>query len=191
MSDIRLCYNYNLSMVDYNIVNFDLETDSDLETAFFVSLFTWRAADPSWIGFGNDTYRRGWWGDQFRDWPIGSRLWLLLRAKKIPLTLQQANSYCLEALKWATDNKVVTNLTVNCEWDLVKLDTMNISIIVSKPQQASNTQQTYNFSWAWNQISDGLTIPPPFGSVPALPEPPPLGISVLGYDFILGASETD
>jgi len=64
-----------------------LEEDAELVTAFLVAIFTDAAANASDAPpdpRSNDL--RGWWGDLDSDviwngWPIGSKLWLLTRAK--------------------------------------------------------------------------------------------------------------
>jgi len=83
----------------------DMLTDSSLTTEVVISLFTDRRALDSDILPGGDTDadRRGWWGDSFRQRPIGSRLWLLSRAKTLPDVLDDAARYALEALQWLKD----------------------------------------------------------------------------------------
>ena len=57
----------------------DMLTDDSLTTEVIISLFTDRRALDSDDLPGGDSDRRGWWGDSYRDRPIGSRLWLLSR----------------------------------------------------------------------------------------------------------------
>lgn len=154
MTDIRILWNQEKQICDWPIVNNDFETDSDIESSILVSLFTWRVAESSWVGFNGDNNRYGWWGDAFRTWPIGSRLWQLQRLKKADIDLKRATDLCYEALKWMTDNNIVTNLVVNCTWDKINTSRMNIVITCNKPNISA--LKAYNFSWAWNQISSGF-----------------------------------
>ncbi|SPX13542.1 phage protein GP46 [Escherichia coli] len=62
----------------------DMLTDDSLTTDVTISLFTdRRSLDSDTLPDGSDD-RRGWWGDSYRDRPIGSRLWLLSREKATP-----------------------------------------------------------------------------------------------------------
>lgn len=94
----------------------DLVMDGGLATAVMISLGTDRlaAADDSIPdGSGN---RRGWWGDLPIDDAapdnIGSRLWLLRRAKATPATQRLAEQYIREALAWMIDDGVAGRIDV-------------------------------------------------------------------------------
>ncbi|HCN2736281.1 TPA: phage GP46 family protein, partial [Escherichia coli] len=63
---------------------------------------------------GSDN-RRGWWGDSYRDRPIGSRLWLLSREKATPDTLERARGYAEEALEWLKTAGRVSAINVRAE----------------------------------------------------------------------------
>lgn len=89
-----------------------LLSGSDIETAVLISLFTDAAAGPDDIipdGSGNP---RGWWADA----TIGSKLWLLGRAKKTPQTLQLAIAYVRQALAWLTADGIAASVAVEAEW---------------------------------------------------------------------------
>lgn len=89
-----------------------LEFDEGLETAVVISLFTDRRAEPGDIE--NPEERRGWWGDTFPSVPedkIGSRLWLLGRAKTTEETLELAKLYDEEALAWMLEDRVASFVT--------------------------------------------------------------------------------
>ncbi|MDH0362785.1 phage GP46 family protein [Comamonas aquatica] len=86
---------------------------SALERAVFISLFTWRRADPGDQVDGADL--QGWWGDSYPSLAndrIGSKLWLLRRRTITPQTLRDAQRYCEEALQWLVDDGHVTQVTV-------------------------------------------------------------------------------
>lgn len=75
--------------------------ETSLTRAVLISLFTWRRAGPG--DLVDDGERYGWWGDSFpavADDRIGSRLWLLRRAKLTSETIAQAELYAREALAW-------------------------------------------------------------------------------------------
>lgn len=97
--------------IDLALGGYDLATEDGLRTAVIVSLFTDRRAEADdEIPDGGDD-RRGWWADS-----IGSRLWLLARAKETPDTLARARAYAIEALQWLIDDGVATAVDVTAEW---------------------------------------------------------------------------
>ncbi|MGM3216735.1 phage GP46 family protein [Pseudomonas sp. PhalM4] len=87
-----------------------------MRRAVTISLFTWRRAgadDPL-----DDDDRKGWWGDSVPTVSgdlIGSRLWLLQRRTITADTLKDAKEYAEEALRWMTDDQLVTSVTVTVE----------------------------------------------------------------------------
>lgn len=71
----------------------------------------------------DSTDRCGWWGDLdaatiWNGWPIGSKLWLLARAKITPAqaregsTLARAESYCRAALNPMIENRLCSRIDV-------------------------------------------------------------------------------
>lgn len=93
----------------------DMLTDDSLTTDVTISLFTdRRALDSDTLPDGSDD-RRGWWGDSYRDRPIGSRLWLLSREKAMPDTLERARGYAEEALEWLKTAGRVSTVNVRAE----------------------------------------------------------------------------
>ncbi|MBW5820352.1 phage GP46 family protein [Yersinia enterocolitica] len=93
----------------------DMLTDDSLTTDVTISLFTdRRALDSDTLPDGSDD-RRGWWGDSYRDRPIGSRLWLLSREKATQDTLERARGYAEEALEWLKTAGRVSAVNVRAE----------------------------------------------------------------------------
>lgn len=80
---------------------FEDDRREQLRRAVVISLLSWRRAeadDPL-----DDAERFGWWGDSLppvQGALLGSRLWLLRRAKLTAETIARARSYCDEALEW-------------------------------------------------------------------------------------------
>lgn len=94
------------------------EVDDGFETAALISLFTCRRAEDDDILPGGDDDRRGWWGDAYADVPgdlIGSRLWLLRRAKATQENLNRAKHYAEEALQWLIDDDAAGAVVVTAE----------------------------------------------------------------------------
>ena len=81
-------------VVDGRAVPLGMTPEEPLVRAVLISLFTWRRANADDDLPGND--RMGWWGDSHPPVDndrIGSRLWLLSRAKIVPETLARAKAY--------------------------------------------------------------------------------------------------
>lgn len=90
----------------------DMLTDDSLTNDVIISLHTDRRALDSDDIPGDNTDRRGWWADTFRDRPIGSRLWLLSREKTLNSVLTRAAEYTLEALVWLKEAGRVKKIAV-------------------------------------------------------------------------------
>lgn len=103
-------------------------TDS-LSRAVVISLFTWQRASQS-DEVDNDQ-RMGWWGDTFAENKgdkIGSKLWLLLRQKITEETLNRAQEYAYDALKWLIDDGICSDITVDVERDEDDPNRINLNV---------------------------------------------------------------
>ena len=89
-----------------------LLTGADIETAVLISLFTDAAAGPDDAVPDTSGDPRGWWADP----TIGSKLWLLARAKRTPQNLRLAIAYIRQALGWLTTDGVASAVDVAAEW---------------------------------------------------------------------------
>jgi phage gp46-like protein len=108
-----------------------LDETQELATSLLIALGTDGLADidddlPDLLGPDGVSDRRGWWGDLdaellYDGWPIGSRLWELMRAKITPIearigsTLGRAEIYTREALQPFIDHGVCTRIDVRAE----------------------------------------------------------------------------
>lgn len=119
MSDLSLSWDADLSEADLALAGLDLATDPSLKTAVIISLFSDRRASADDVLPDAGADPRGWWGDSFADADgdqIGSRLWLLRRAKRVPETLSRAIEYAKEALAWMVDDGVASSVSATAEW---------------------------------------------------------------------------
>ena len=126
----------------------DLLSGNDLSTAILISVFTDRTAladDVIPDGTGDP---RGWWGDVADAPPIGSRLWLLSRAKQTDETLRRAYDYLVEALQWLIDDDVVARFDVLVQW--IRPSMLGAQITAHR---VDGTITTTRFDWAWNGIT--------------------------------------
>jgi phage gp46-like protein len=99
MSDISIAWSPALGRGDWVQLGTQLQSGNDLANAVMISLFTDRTANSDDIIPDGTNDPRGWWGDDAAV-PIGSRLWLLSRAKQTTETLARAQDYIAEALQW-------------------------------------------------------------------------------------------
>jgi phage gp46-like protein len=101
-----------------------LDETQQLASAVLVALNTDALADPSEVlPDPRDDNRRGWWGDLNADtiwngWPIGSKLWLLSRAKILDAgaregaTITRIENYIKRALQPFIDNRICSRVSV-------------------------------------------------------------------------------
>lgn len=130
--DIRL--NGNGYGWDIGLDGKNLSTDSGLETAVVISLFTDRRAESDDALPDGSGDRRGWWADAYSEYEndrIGSRLWLLAREKTLPSVLERAKEYVQEALAWMIEDGLAAEINVYAERG--RNDILGLSIDIVKP----------------------------------------------------------
>lgn len=120
-----------------------------LRRAVSISLFSWRraAADDQ----VDDDDRQGWWADcvpTVAGDQIGSRLWLLRRRTITPETLRDAREYAEEALRWMTEDEIVTAVTVTAERQ--GLDRINLQVVLT---EANGETLKLVFEDVWSLIN--------------------------------------
>jgi phage gp46-like protein len=143
--DIAIVWNGDRNGADWTLLpGGDLATAPPLVTAVYVSLFTDRRAGPDDVLPPGQTDRRGWWGDLLDDQPIGSRLWLLRRAKHLPETLRLAQDYIREALAWLIADALVARIDITALWDGPSRIAATIVL-----HQVDGRQETVTAAWAW------------------------------------------
>tara|TARA_R110000868_G_scaffold225568_2_gene477795 strand:- start:10104 stop:10547 length:444 start_codon:yes stop_codon:yes gene_type:complete len=115
---LALAWNDELQSADLRVEN-GLVEDDTLATSIIISLFTDARARPSDILPNGDTDRRGWVGDALSETEgdrIGSRLWLLRRAKETEETRRRAEGYAREALTWIVETGMARGIDVLASW---------------------------------------------------------------------------
>lgn len=119
LADIALVLASDGGSADIAMIDSDIASDAGLETAAILSLMLDRRAEVDNIPPSGDiTDLRGWWADEFLEPEgdhIGSRLWLLDRAKRTGETAKRAEEYVREALQWLLDDRVVASIDVTIE----------------------------------------------------------------------------
>lgn len=119
-----------------------LDDVDELASAIIIALGTDALADevdPLPDIESND--RRGWWGDLdaaeiWGGWPIGSRLWLLMRGKitgresRYGSTVARAQQYTREALQPFLDNRVCTRIDVAAERSTEDYSRIDVGVVI-------------------------------------------------------------
>lgn len=122
----------------------NLALGDDLPAAIWVSLFTDRRALPDDVLPDDTGDGRGWWGDLLATKPIGSRLWLLDRAKHLPETLRLAETYAREALAWLVEDGVAARVAVSAEWNAPTFMVIR-PLVIHRDGRRSDLR----YEWAW------------------------------------------
>lgn len=144
MSDTRTIWMRDMARGDWAHDNASLASGDDLDTAILISLFSDREASSDDVIPDGTGDPRGWVGDVDQDYKIGSRLWLLERAKQTQETLRLANDYIAEALQWLIDDSVVARFDITTEW--TRAGMLGASLVA---YQQSGAARALNFSWVW------------------------------------------
>jgi phage gp46-like protein len=146
MPDITTVWSPELGRGDWNLLGADLQSGSDLQTAVYISIFTDRVANSDDTIPDESANPRGWWGDD-PQYPIGSRLWLLDRAKQDQATLTRAVDYIVEAVQWLIDDGVVARFDIFCEWTRASL----LGVQLTAYKKDGNIE-AMNFAWTWKGV---------------------------------------
>ena len=137
-----------------------LDESVALESAVLVALCSDAEASPSdTLPTPMSTDRRGWWADANVSsiwpgaWPIGSKLWLLERAKIVDsqaregATLARVQTYIAQALQPFIDLGICSNITIDC-WQ-EHGSRIYANIVMSRgPKQLLNLQ----FAALWTEL---------------------------------------
>jgi len=131
--DIAL--NFDGKQFDIGVGQDDLEHDLGLRTAVMISLLTdARARDDDEIPDGSND-KRGHWADSYEEDSIGSRLWLLERAKETQNTLDRGKEYATEALRWFIKDGIAKTINVETYWH--RKGVMAIAIVMTLPDDTT------------------------------------------------------
>ncbi len=151
--DLKLKFNSETLETSIIIENGDTAICHNLETAIFVSLFTWRRAEEGDILPHSNSSKMGWWGDLVNpSYPadaIGSKLWLISREKITSKILKKAKIYTQEALAWMLEDNIAKSIKV--EALRVALNTLALSIDI----ETVKNQEQLKFNYSITMESNG------------------------------------
>jgi len=133
---------------DWSVGVGDLAIDpGGLRSAVLLSLFTDGLAPDTYVPPpGTPLDRRGWWGDSFNDYNIGSLLWTLDRTKivsDLDIT-NEVQRICTDALQWLIDLAVVDSISVVAFIQQPGIVGVNVQLF-----QPVSPPEVFNFAWAW------------------------------------------
>jgi phage gp46-like protein len=133
--------------LDLVIEDDDVLTDDGLRTAVLISLFTDRRAEADDELPSPDGDRRGSWTDEFEPNEgdrIGSRGWLLGRAKRTADIVPRAEAYAREALAWMVADRVCERIDIDAA---VAGQKLTLAITIHRPKSAA---VTFRFGHTWD-----------------------------------------
>jgi phage gp46-like protein len=162
-----------------------IDETAELISAVNVALMSDALAAPTDVlPDPNSTDRRGWWGDLEADiiwggWPIGSKLWLLSRAKIVDsgaregATIARVQAYISACIQPFVANKLASRFTVTARQ--INIQRIDARVIIYRgPKSAIELQ----YQALWDELPPAPPFPdPPFlisGQAPfQVPPPPP------------------
>ena len=147
MSDTTTVWDTATGYGDWALQGVQLQAGDDLQTAVLISLFTDAQADSDDVVPDGSGDVRGWWGDTGADYPIGSKLWLLSRAKQTQETLNLAQDYIQDALQWLIDDGVAASIDVVTEWTRPSVLGMQVTIY-----KTDGTQAALKYAAVWKGV---------------------------------------
>jgi phage gp46-like protein len=143
MADVRIVSSASLrtTVADWLLLKTgNLDQRQELANYIKVALMTDKLADPDEIRPDPDSDdRRGWWADMdaraiWRGWPIGTKNWLLTRAKIGDAyswegdTVYRAENYTREAVRPLIDMKMCSRIDVSAE--RVGRDRIDVRVVI-------------------------------------------------------------
>ena len=132
MKEIAILQNSDYEF-DIQVEIDDLTSEEGLRTAIIISLFSDRRVETEELPI-EEKSRRGWFGDLFAENSgdlIGSRLWLLKRAKATEENRNLAEDYAQEALQWLIDDGIASSVDVSANYDSNKA--LALTCVLTKP----------------------------------------------------------
>lgn len=145
--DISIVWDQQNQRGDFAMVGALLQTGNDLYTAYQISVFSDRVANPDDVIPDGTNDPRGWCEDD-PQYPIGSRLWLIYRGKNTQKTLNDALVYVTEAVQWLVDDGIVAKHDISVEY----LQQGGLGIEIVPYRQDGTKAPALQFQYLWNQL---------------------------------------
>jgi phage gp46-like protein len=129
---IDLIMNKSKGYFDFEIANGDFKATYGLDSALLMSIYLDKRADKSEIS--RPELRRGWWGNlvnNFVNYEIGSKLWLLSQARKDNNTLNLVKTYAYDCLKWMIEDQIASKIDVSSSY---QNESLILTIVIYRNQ---------------------------------------------------------
>lgn len=108
-TDVVLTVNATTQLYDISIgADGDIVTDDFFDTSLLYSLFGERRADASEVV--EPQLRRGWIGNEGKDFENGSKLWLFEQARVTRTNLNRIEDEARKSLQWLIDDGFVVSI---------------------------------------------------------------------------------
>ncbi len=147
-SDIAIVWDNQTGRGDWVMAGPDLQSGSDLESAILVSLFTdQRASDDYAAPPPSPTDKRGWWGDTYLGFQLGSRFWQRTRLAKTASTLVLIQKDAQDALGWLITLGAVASFDITAQW--LNRTMIGLRIVAHMP---NGDALNFRYAWIWGQI---------------------------------------
>lgn len=150
VGDIRFQFDTMDQYVDIIPADRDVDRDPGFETAVIITLGTDKFADEgSELPETDSGYRGGWWGDKIPpvpEWRMGTKLWLLKRAKTLTEVPAIAKEYLLDGFQWMIEDGIVSKIDVMVERRRDMKTTLAFTLQFIKP---TGTTIFYKFFYNW------------------------------------------
>ncbi len=155
-----LAFKWNTRTMTADLVAGDtgLETDSGIESACVISLFTDQRASESDLEFDDGLDKgdlRGWWADQFAATEgdvVGSKLWQIMRLPSRPEVLERAQVFTEGALRWMLDDGIFSAIAVEVTFGRLNGNEL-LKIMIDGTR---NTKQDAPFRRTWEVLTSAF-----------------------------------
>ena len=140
-TDIRIEQNAN-GIWDFNLnTQGDLDNGDFLDSSLLYAILGERRASPSEVPISQN--RRGWIGNDGKNFENGSKLWLFEQSRLTRSVLNDIQSAALDALNYLIDDGLATNIeaTATIQNNIVIL---KIDIIVSQSRVETRFFELWN-----------------------------------------------
>lgn len=148
--DIRLSFVTEDQYADLIPSDRDVDRDPGFETAVLITLGTDKYAEEGDPLPEDSGYRGGWWGDSHPpvpDYRMGTKLWLLNRAKTEKEIPGIAKEYLLDGFQWMIDDGTVEKIEVTTERRRDLKTTLAFSMQFYKPSGGESLFYKFFYNW--------------------------------------------
>ncbi len=127
MKDLIFKYDQEQKCFD---IDLDIKVGESLETTIGMLLFSDARCEDYELP-KTENSKRGFWADSLDKQSTGSKLWLLSRANKTAKTLNDAKTFCEQALEPLIKEGLIKNLEIDARFEK---NAMLIKIIIQNDQ---------------------------------------------------------